>query len=226
VRRGEILGVTGLVGSGRTTLLRALAGLEPKARGALRVGGADHRWPTTVRAALRHAIAMVPEDRKDQGLVLGLTALENIAVGDLSAVARAGWLSRRRMRSRSAALAADFGLDPGRLDGPVRELSGGNQQKALLARWGMRPPRVLLADEPTRGIDIGAKQDVFRALRRFAHDGAAVVLVSSELEEIVAMADRVVVMAAGRIVAERTAGDDEISVGVLLDAAFEMEDHR
>jgi ABC-type sugar transport system ATPase subunit len=108
----------------------------------------------------------------------------------------------------------------------VRELSGGNQQKALLARWGMRPPRVLLADEPTRGIDIGAKQDVFRALRRFAHDGAAVVLVSSELEEIVAMADRVVVMAAGRIVAERTAGDDEISVGVLLDAAFEMEDHR
>jgi ABC-type sugar transport system ATPase subunit len=226
VRHGEILGVAGLVGSGRTTLLRAMAGLEPKARGTLRVGGTDHRWPTTVRAALRHGIAMVPEDRKDQGLVLGLTAAENIAIGDLSAVARGGWLSPRRMRSRSAALAGEFGLDRARLDGPVRELSGGNQQKALLARWGMRPPAVLLADEPTRGIDIGAKQDVFRALRRFAQAGTAVVLVSSELEEIVAMADRVVVMAAGRIVAERTAGDDEISVGVLLDAAFELEDPR
>lgn len=224
LHRGEILGIAGLVGSGRSTLLRALAGLEPTARGSLTVDDQEVRWPRTVRHALRHGIAMVPEDRKTQGLVAAMSARENIAMGDLAGMSRFGWISRRRMRARTTEMAALFGLDPQRLNSPIRDLSGGNQQKALLARWGLVPPKVLLADEPTRGIDIGAKAEVFRALRDFASRGTAVVFVSSELEEIVALSDRVLVVAGGRVVDVIAAADNDLSMGRLLTGAFGMKD--
>jgi rhamnose transport system ATP-binding protein len=176
---GEIIGVAGLVGSGRTTLLRALAGLERGATGRLRLRGQPAGWPRTVRAALALGIALVPEDRKAQGLVPGLSGTRNVALADLGAISTRGWISNTRARARAAEAACGFGFDERRLAEPVSRLSGGNQQKLLLARWAHRRPAVLLADEPTRGIDIGAKAQILATLRTFTAAGAAVVLVSS-----------------------------------------------
>jgi ABC-type sugar transport system ATPase subunit len=222
VRPGEVLGIAGLVGSGRTTLLRALAGLEPSATGAVTVGDRTVPCPTSARSARALGIALVPEDRKTQGLVLSMSVKDNIAMGDLGAVARAGTLSEARTRAAVADIATDFGLDPSRLDAPVATLSGGNQQKALLARWGFARPRVLLADEPTRGIDVGAKREIADTLRRFVDQGVGVVMVSSELEEVIAIADRIVVLAGGQAVDVVDAAGS-VSVADILNIAFRVE---
>lgn len=224
VGRGEIVGVAGLVGSGRTTLLRALAGLEPAATGSLRISGQEVSWPRTARRARALGVALVPEDRKTQGLVLGLSAMENIAMSDFGRVTRGGLVSRRRMRERAGEAAGSFGFDPARLGEAAGNLSGGNQQKALLARWRYQTPKVLLADEPTRGIDVGAKGEILDTLRRFADEGIGVVVVSSELEEVAAVADRVIVLSEGRGVQELRAGDGGVPVAEMLNAAFKVEE--
>jgi len=221
--RGEVVGLGGLVGSGRTTTLRALAGLEPTATGNLWIEGMPQAWPRTPRAARALGIALVPEDRKTQGLVLGMATMDNIALAHLSAATRFGLMSERRLRAAAERVSRPFRLDPSRLGHPVHQLSGGNQQKALLARWRHCRPRILLVDEPTRGIDIGAKTEILDALRAFADDGVGVVIVSSELEEIVAVADHVLVLAEGRPVGQLDAGRGEVSVGAILNRAFEVE---
>ena len=224
VNQGEIVGVAGLVGSGRTTLLRALAGVEHKSTGRLRISGQEMRWPRAPRRARSLGIVLAPEDRKTQGLVLGMSAAENIALGDLGRVARWGFASTRKTHARAAEVGEEFGLDPARLGEAVVNLSGGNQQKTLLARWKYSEPRVLLADEPTRGIDVGAKAEILDTLRRFANSGVGVVIVSSELEEIAAVADRVIVLAEGRRVRELHSGDKGVSVEEMLRAAFKVEE--
>ena len=220
---GEVVGIGGLVGSGRTTLLRALAGLEVTATGNLWIDGKKRPWPRTPHAARGLGIALVPEDRKLQGLVLGMSAMENIALPRLRDSKRYGLLSDERMRGSAEGVSRLFRLDPSRLRHPVHQLSGGNQQKALLARWRYCRPKVLLVDEPTRGIDIGAKGEILDCLRAFADDGIGVVIVSSELEEIVAVADRVLVLAEGRLVGHLDAGRGEVSVAAILNEAFRVE---
>jgi ABC-type sugar transport system ATPase subunit len=218
--RGEILGVAGLVGSGRTTLLRALAGLEPSARGKIVVDGVPTAWPNSVRRALRLGIALIPEDRKRQGLLLHMTGRENIGICSLRYFSRWGFMRNKKMKQEVGDTAKDFALDRRRLEQPVRNLSGGNQQKVLLARWQMKSPKILLADEPTKGIDVGAKESVMTSLRVFADKGATVIVVSSDLEELTTLADRVIVVAAGRLTAELDAGATGVSVDRMLSAAF------
>lgn len=224
VGRGEIVGVAGLVGSGRTSLLRALAGLSQKASGRLWMNGEEVQWPHRIRDALRYGIALVPEDRKRDGLVPGLAAMDNVTLSSLRAVSSRGWISKRRMREAAKAAAEQFGFDPRRLDEQARNLSGGNQQKLLLARWAHSRPAVLLADEPTRGIDVGAKEEIMNTLRRFAAQGVGVVVVSSELEEIVAIADRIVVLSNGRVAASFDDARQQIGEREILRAAFNLEE--
>ena len=223
LRPGEVVGIGGLVGSGRTTLLRALAGLEPAAKGNLWIDGEKRPWPRRPHDARALGIALVPEDRKLQGLVLGMSAMENIALPRLRDATRHGLLSDARMREAAERVSSLFRLDPSRLRHPVHQLSGGNQQKALLARWRYCRPKVLLVDEPTRGIDIGAKGEILDCLRAFADDGIGVVIVSSELEEIVAVADRVLVLAEGRTAGQLDARSGEVSVAAILNDAFRVE---
>ncbi|MGD9913930.1 MAG: sugar ABC transporter ATP-binding protein [Rhizobiaceae bacterium] len=217
---GEILGIGGLVGSGRTSLLRCLAGLEPLSEGSLSIGGKDVRWPRTPRDALAIGIALVPEDRKTQGLILSLPAIENIALTAFRQVSRLGLISQRVMRRKAEDVVGKFGFAPQRLDTIMRDLSGGNQQKILLSKWYYRRPRVLLVDEPTRGIDVGAKEEILRTLRALADEGLSIIVVSSELEEVVAISDRVIVLSEGRKVAELDGVTRPIDVNGILAAAF------
>jgi rhamnose transport system ATP-binding protein len=219
-RTGEILGIAGLVGSGRTTVLRALAGAEPHANGSLTVSGRSRALPRSVRSALAAGFALVPEDRKSQGVLPAMSARANVAIASAGRYSRLGIVRRRLLRREVASVAESFAFDSRRLDRPAREFSGGNQQKLLLARWRLKNPKVLLADEPTRGIDVGAKAAILQSLREFADRGATVVVVSSELEELTTIADRVIVLAHGRKVAEYEAGADGVSVEQMLSAAF------
>jgi ABC-type sugar transport system ATPase subunit len=221
VHAGELLGIGGLVGSGRTSLLRALAGLEPKSTGRLLVDGREVPWPRTVRQALSYGIALVPEDRKTQGLVLSMSSVDNIALSDFGRTARWGFLSKRSVEQATAEIAASFGFQQNRLGHAAWQLSGGNQQKLLLARWKHRTPRVLLADEPTRGIDVGAKAEILASLEAMAGRGLGLVMVSSELEEVAVVSDRVIVLTEGRMagVLDRSAG--EITTHDILHLAFQ-----
>lgn len=219
IRAGEILGVGGLVGSGRTSLLRALAGLEPHAHGRMWLDGREVPWPRSVRRALNYGIALLPEDRRHQGLVLDLPGDANVIMGDFGAAARWGMLSRMGIWNVAKSAVEPFSFDDRRLREPVGNLSGGNQQKLLLGRWSHRSPRVLLADEPTRGIDVGAKEDVMAALERMADSGLSIVFVSSELEEVVSLSQRTMVLSEGRnvgLLEDRS----EISVGAILQIAL------
>ena len=222
VQPGEIVGLGGLVGSGRTSLLRALAGLEPHSTGKMLIDGQSTAWPKTPHHALRAGIALVPEDRKSQGLVLQMSATSNITMTNYRLVSHFGILSAREMAKRSGDVAARFGFDPKRLSATVRNLSGGNQQKVLLSKWGYCPPRLLLVDEPTRGIDIGAKAEILATLRQMADSGVGVIVVSSELEEVVTTCDRVMVMAGGRVVAHLDHSVAPVKVEDILHAAFEV----
>ncbi|MCB1485825.1 MAG: sugar ABC transporter ATP-binding protein [Bauldia sp.] len=222
VRRGEILGLGGVAGSGRSSLMRCLAGAEPESRGALRIDGRDVPWPRSVAAGLKNGVALIPEDRKNQGLVLPMKAVDNIALARFSKVAQGGWwLSHARMRKYVAEFVGEFGFDPARLDAPAETLSGGNQQKLMLARWRYETPRVILADEPTRGVDVGAKEEILQSLRRFADNGIGVIIASSELEDVSLIADRVLVLADGVGVAELVRGSEPVHVHEILSAALE-----
>jgi ABC-type sugar transport system ATPase subunit len=210
-RQGEIVGLWGLIGSGRTAFFRSLSGLEPHARGTLRLAGAGHPWPRRVRDAVAAGIVMVPESRKD-ALVMGMDAAANYWLGRRGPGARGPgrwWLAPKRERAAVARDVSVFGFNPRRIADPVRLLSGGNQQKVLLAKWAGYRPGVFLVDEPTRGIDVGAKAEVLSSLVRLAAEGAAIVVTSSELEEVLAVCDRLLVFAHGRVVREfdTVAGD-------------------
>jgi len=221
IRAGEVLGVAGLVGSGRTSLLRAIAGLERANGQVVPADGPPRAAPRSPRAARRLGVALLPEDRKGQGLVLSQPAAANVVLGDLKSVATWGLLTDRAIVAAAATATADYGFDSRRLSTPAGSLSGGNQQKLLLGRWRHALPRILLADEPTRGIDLGAKIDILAALRRAAaDDGMAVVFVSSELEEVLAVSDRIVAMRDGRVVEEFDCHARHVTVEELLHAAF------
>jgi ABC-type sugar transport system ATPase subunit len=213
LKRGEILGIAGLVGSGRTELLRALVGMEPASFGKLRVNGNDIGWPSTPRAARQLGIALAPEDRKRQGLVLGLPSYANVTLPNPWKGSQAGILSAHSEMARARPVTEQLGLQKGALKREARTLSGGNQQKLVLAKWLEMNMAVLLVDEPTRGVDVGAKVELFAVLERLTASGVSVVMVSSELEEVMDHADRVLVLSRGRLIGEvegRTTTKDDV----------------
>ncbi len=196
VNKGEILGVAGLIGAGRTEMVRTIAGSDRATAGEILVGGT----PTTIAnpaASIRAGIAMVPEDRKNQGLNLDRPGADNMTLPWEKHLARRG-LVTRGVLERVARKQREFLDIRGRTDIPVRHLSGGNQQKVLLGKWLIKRPDVLILDEPTRGVDVGAKMTIYDTIRRLAAEGVAVIVVSSELEEVLGLSHRVLVMAAGR----------------------------
>ena len=223
VQPGEILGLGGMVGSGRTSILRCLAGLKPRSRGRLWIDGEEVRWPKTVRRALSYGITLVPEDRKGQGLGLALSAADNVAMGNLGAVSRLGFVSSARLRKVAAAEAEPFGFAPQRINSTAAHLSGGNQQKLLLARAAARRPRVMLVDEPTRGIDVGAKGEILVKLQEMVGEGMSIVFVSSELEEVAGVSDRALVLNGGRVVA-RLDREDGINSASILGHVLQLEE--
>ncbi|TDR77904.1 sugar ABC transporter ATP-binding protein [Paludibacterium purpuratum] len=201
VRAGEILGLAGLVGAGRTELARLIFGADNRLRGRLRIDGTDVdiRSP---RDAIRHGIGYLPEDRKRQGLFLHLSATANIAMNVLHEHARAGMLDRAALRTLTRQAVTRLAIKARSGESLVGGLSGGNQQKVLLARWLAIRPRVLILDEPTRGVDIGAKVEIYRIMHELAAQGVAIVCISSELPEIVGVCHRVVVLRDGRVAGE------------------------
>jgi ribose transport system ATP-binding protein len=210
VRHGEILGVAGLVGSGRSETLRAIVGADRRAAGRVSRGDGPPLAIRGPRDAVRAGIGFVPEDRKTQGLCLALPLRANLTLAALPRLARRGWVDAGREDAAAQGIRDRFAIRSQSLDQPVDELSGGNQQKALIGRWLLRDVEVLLVDEPTRGIDVGAKQAVHDALRELAGRGKALIVVSSELPELMALCDRIVVLSDGRLVAtfERPAFDE------------------
>jgi rhamnose transport system ATP-binding protein len=220
LRAGEIVGVAGLVGSGRTELVRALIGVDRTDGGDVRLDGKPVRLRGP-RQAARHGIVMLPEDRKQQGLVMIRPVRENLTLPSLNDLARAGFVSRRSEEALTRELAREFDIRARSLDAPVVTLSGGNQQKALFAKWLARTPRVLLADEPTRGVDVGAKRQIHQLIARLAGEGMAVLLISSELEEVLGLAHRVLVMRRGHVVAEYAS--EQATMDRVLAAAFATE---
>lgn len=207
LRPGEIVGMAGLVGAGRTDVARALAGIAPWAAGAVTLAGAPYR-PRTPRDAIAGGIAYLPEDRQRDGLVLRFNVRENVTLPVLHRFSARGriQLAKERNAAREAAIAVDLRPAPPDVERRTAELSGGNQQKVVVAKWLLTDARVIVFDEPTRGVDVGAKVDLHRQIRSLADAGKAVLLISSELPELLALADRVLVMRAGRIAGE-LAGD-------------------
>jgi ribose transport system ATP-binding protein len=210
VRAGEILGLAGLVGSGRSETLRAIAGADPMIGGQVRRGDGPPLVIRSPRDAARAGIGLIPEDRKTQGLCLTQPVRANLTLAALDTLARRGWIDRDREAGAAEALRGRFDIRCRSIEQPVAELSGGNQQKVLLGRWLLRDADVLLIDEPTRGVDVAAKQAVHAALRELAARGKALVVVSSELDELTALCDRIAVLSDGRIAAtfDRAAFDD------------------
>ncbi|MBQ1114613.1 sugar ABC transporter ATP-binding protein [Streptomyces sp. C3-3] len=201
VRRGEIVGMAGLVGAGRTEVARAVFGVDRWDAGEVEVAGRAlvNGAPSTAMAA---GLALVPEDRRAQGLVMGMSIERNIGLTGLRVTRRAGLMDRGTERSRSLDWALRLRVKYARIADAVSTLSGGNQQKVVLAKWLATGPAVLIVDEPTRGIDVGTKAEVHRLLSALAADGVAVLMISSDLPEILGMADRVLVMHEGRLTAE------------------------
>jgi ribose transport system ATP-binding protein len=224
LRRGEILGLGGLVGSGRTSILRALAGASPGVEGRLFVRGHEHPWPRSVRAALGQGIALVPEERMSQGLVATLSAGENVCLTNMRAVASGPVLRERRRSQFAGATMRPLGFDVSRLREPARSLSGGSQQKLVVGKWLHRRPDVLLLDEFTRGIDVGARAEMLAVVGELAAHGMSIIVVSSELDELVAGADRILALSRGRLVGELDHA--EASVERLLRLIFEVSAER
>lgn len=206
LRAGEIVGLAGLVGAGRTALARALFGLDPDAAGDVRVDGRPAAL-RSVAQARRCGIGLIPEDRKREGLVMPMSARANASLAALAGMARWGWIRGGEERARTGALARQLGVRAGALDGLVSALSGGNQQKIVLAKWLATGSSILLVDEPTRGVDVGAKREIHRALDELAKAGVALLVISSELPELIALCGRVLVMREGRLVGELPRAD-------------------
>jgi rhamnose transport system ATP-binding protein len=217
VRAGEIVGLAGLVGSGRTELARALCRAQRVTSGTVIAAGR----PLTGQgpwAALRAGLALIPESRKEQGLLLGRPITENVSLASLARLSDLGLVRRRAERQAVAGALDQVGVRVPAQAAPVSTLSGGNQQKALFARILLRAPRVLVADEPTRGVDVGAKRAIYELLASLAAEGLGVLLISSDAEEILGLAHRVLVMRAGRIAAELRG--EAVTEAAILGAAF------
>jgi rhamnose transport system ATP-binding protein len=217
VRAGEVVALAGLVGAGRSEVVRALYGADRADAGTVTLDGRVLRARNPAQAIAR-GISMIPESRKDQGLLMGRSVRENVSLPFLRGLSRGGLVQRGEERRRTGQLARDVGVKTASSESPVLDLSGGNQQKVLFARSLMRTPSLLIADEPTRGVDVGAKRTIYDLIADLAAQGVAVLMVSSELEEVLGLAHRVLVMRGGRLVSE-LAGDAATEASIMA-AAF------
>ncbi|WP_438270298.1 sugar ABC transporter ATP-binding protein [Rubellimicrobium arenae] len=198
LRRGEVVGLGGLVGSGRTEVARAIFGADPISSGTITLRGENYR-PRSPKQAVRHGIALVPEDRKGQGVVLDLAIRKNATMANTGPVTRLGFFSGGKERSVVRGLIDDLRIKLGDMGDPVSSLSGGNQQKVVLAKWFHAGGDVVILDEPTRGVDVGAKTEIYSLIHRMAAEGKAVLVISSEHAELFGLCDRVLVMGEGRL---------------------------
>jgi ABC-type sugar transport system ATPase subunit len=197
-RRSEILGIAGLVGSGRSRIARFLVGLEGSHGGEVLVGGRPYH-PRSPPHAIRHGVMLVPEDRKGLGLILALGVDRNIALPSLKRLRRWGLVDPRGERQLAEGVVSDLDIRVADVATPAQHLSGGNQQKVVVGKWLARGPKLLILDEPLRGIDVNAKSEIHRVLSRLADEGLSIILISSELPEVLGLSDRVLVMRNGRI---------------------------
>jgi simple sugar transport system ATP-binding protein/ribose transport system ATP-binding protein len=216
IRAGEIVGLAGLIGSGRSEVARAIFGAD-RAVGEVKVEGKSVRLRSP-RQAIEHGVVMLPEDRKSQGLLMLRSIVDNITLPHLGDVSRTGIVSLRQERRRAREATARVDVRAKSTNAAVSTLSGGNQQKVLFAKWLFRPPRVFIADEPTRGIDVGAKMAIYELIRALAKQGIGILLISSEHEEVLGLAHRVLVMRNGAVVAELD--QETMNEDALLHAAF------
>jgi simple sugar transport system ATP-binding protein/ribose transport system ATP-binding protein len=220
VRKGEIVGLAGLVGSGRSRLARTLFGAEPILGGEIAIEGKVVRI-NSVRAAMRVGIYMLPESRKEQGLLLKQSVQHNLSLAQLDSVTTAGGIIRGGYETeRTSEIIRTLNVQPPTTRNRVNSLSGGNQQKVLFGKWLFKAPRVFIVDEPTRGIDVGAKQAIYELIVKLASEGMAILLVSSEMEEILGLAHRVLVMREGSINAELSEADHSLNEDNVMHAAF------
>jgi len=206
-----VFGLAGLVGAGRTELARVLFGLTPADRGEILLKG-KRVTLASPREAVARGIAYVPEDRRRHGVVLELPIAHNATMAIHRRIFRGGWLRFARERTLALEFIRDLAIKCGGPEAATGTLSGGNQQKVSLARWLATKPRVLILDEPTRGVDVGAKSEIHKIIRQLARDGLAVILISSDLPEIIGMSDRIGVMRAGRLAAILPGGSDPHAV--------------
>ncbi len=212
VRAGEVLGIAGLVGAGRTEVLRAVFGADRYDRGTVAVAG-DQLPPGDVGAAIEAGLGLVPEDRKAQGLVLEHSVQDNTGLATFRRHARAGLVDRAGEKRRADDVTSRLNVRMAGLGQPIRNLSGGNQQKVVFGRWVLADTRILLLDEPTRGVDVGAKVEIYELINAITDNGGAVLMVSSELPEALGMSDRLLVMSAGRatgVLESNTASEDDV----------------
>jgi len=203
---GEILGVFGLVGAGRTEIMRALAGIDPKTGGQVVLNG-KHLRIRSIQDAISHGIFYLTEDRKQQGLYLKLSIRDDIASVHLEALTKRGFFQTKSASTIATEVMQELRVKASSVNQLINSLSGGNQQKVMIGKWLLRKPRILILDEPTRGIDVGAKAEIHQLLRRLANEGIGVVFISSELPEIVGLSDRVLVIYDGGVAGTLTGGD-------------------
>jgi ribose transport system ATP-binding protein len=201
VHAGEVVGIGGLVGAGRSELLRLIYGMDRQDSGEVYVDG--KKLPSgRPDIAIDRGMGLAPEDRKSQGLLLGWSLAKNVSLADLGRFTTAGWISLRAERNATGDKLRELNTVPDNPDRITRELSGGNQQKVVLARWLLRECRVLLLDEPTRGVDVGAKAEIYRLISELSATGIGIVVVSSEMEELMGLSTRILIMREGELVAE------------------------
>jgi ribose transport system ATP-binding protein len=198
VRRGEILGLAGLVGAGRSELAAAIFGVEPALSGSIRIHGAAVEIQSP-HDAIRNGLYLVPEDRRSFGLITAMTVRENITLPALAGYSSAGFIRRSAEEAVANKMCTELKIKTPSIETTASNLSGGNQQKVVLAKWLSLDPKVILFDEPTRGIDVGAKAEIYQLMRRLADEGVAILMISSDMEEVLGNSDRVAVMHEGRI---------------------------
>ncbi|MTD57329.1 ATP-binding cassette domain-containing protein [Amycolatopsis sp. RM579] len=215
---GEILGVAGLVGSGRSELARAIFGADPH-DGTIQINGETIRI-NSVRRAINAGIAMLPENRKELGLMLERSVTENVSLPRLRRLAALTRVRRREERDSANEMLAKVGVRASAANAAVGTLSGGNQQKVMFAKWLMTSPKIFIADEPSQGVDVGARARIYELISEMARQGMAVLIISSELEEVIGLANRVLVMRRGQIVGEVADADGSLSADVILGHAF------
>ena len=218
VRAGEVIGLAGLVGSGRSEIVETVYGARKAAAGSVRVRGKALR-AGSVPAAVRAGMGLAPEERKSQGLLLAEPVFRNVSLPSMGRFARGGFLGPDADLAAATEITNQLDVRPADATRAVRTLSGGNQQKVVLARWLLQGCSVLLLDEPTRGVDVGARSEIYALIRQLAAQGAAIVLVSSEVPEVLGLADRVLVVREGRVVHEAPSG--ELDEGRVLDLVME-----
>lgn len=211
VHAGEVVGLSGLVGAGRTEVVRAIAGADKYDSGQVLVSGKKLK-AGDIQGAIRAGVGHIPEDRKGQALVLDGTVNENLGYATLGATAKAGLADRSGQKRRAQEVAEKLRIRMANIDQPIRNLSGGNQQKAVFGRWVLAQSNVLLLDDPTRGVDVGAKVEIYNIINEITANGGAVLMVSSDLPEVLGMSDRILVMSGGQLAGElpKNTTQDEI----------------